>query len=903
MFLTIFTWWLWLELLGLIALPLAFNLFKNLPDKGYPLAKTLGILVLSYLLWLGASLHVLAFRRWSIALLLLILAVAAVLLARRQWASMRAFFRVHWRVIAITEMIFAGGIVGWSVIRAYNPFMQLPEHAMNFAFINTILRSAYMPPPDPWLAGYPLNYYYFGHFIMATLTELSGIPVYVTYNLAIGLIFSLAAMGVFSLTFNLTRGDSEHPASLRKAVFAGCAAIVFLLLVGNLEGTLEFMYAHNIGSPGFWNWIGIKGLTAPYSSAHWYPTETDWWVRAVRVLDTLTPEGGSLDLTLNDGVFFNLLVGYPHAHLMAVPFALLAGSFSLALFRGDRPAGWDWLKKNWLFFTLALVSVGALGPINSWDLATWGIMLVTIICVQGYITREPGSRWWLDTGVVAAAAFIGMFLLYIPYYNTYQAYGNLRPWLGPSARPLHQFLLLGFPASIGIAYLLWRSPRVLKKVSWKMAIVAVLPVAVPFAAWVFLGRKETPGPYTPSIPTKLLTAAPLLVVAVLTLFVLLFYMGRRTDHPNRSAMFQAVCLFTGFLITYGVELFYFQDAILGGRGNTVFKFYYHVWLLLAIAAGYGFYYLVFVWKPRSFLLKIARGSWWAIFLLLFAGSLIYPVAATLTKTNFFKGQPTLDGLSFLPPADRELLDWFSNNVKGTPVIAEASNIWSLEESRMSVRTGLPTIMGWVLHEKGWRGPDDRDFMARVKDLEVIYQNEDLFKVQALLDKYQVRYIVVGWVENQRYGAGIRERFDGWFERAFANSAGTVYKVSPAVWQTAKNARGTLVEMFYKDPYGDGYYQLANSVELPQDTYHLSARVKNPGTEKVTVYLEVTQSDGVKLVPLGAPEWELSPGGEVGLFMQGANLKPAGKTVQMVFNLKEKGSNKVLDTKVINVRSK
>jgi len=53
--LAVFTWWLIIEILGLAALPLTYRLFKNLPDRGYAFAKPMGILLTSYVLWIGAS--------------------------------------------------------------------------------------------------------------------------------------------------------------------------------------------------------------------------------------------------------------------------------------------------------------------------------------------------------------------------------------------------------------------------------------------------------------------------------------------------------------------------------------------------------------------------------------------------------------------------------------------------------------------------------------------------------------------------------------------------------------------------------------------------------------------------------------------------------------------------------
>ena len=67
--------WRW-PLLGLVALPFAFAVCRNLDDRGYFAAKSLGVLLLGYPVWLAASLHVLPYTRTSIVLVLAALAAA-----------------------------------------------------------------------------------------------------------------------------------------------------------------------------------------------------------------------------------------------------------------------------------------------------------------------------------------------------------------------------------------------------------------------------------------------------------------------------------------------------------------------------------------------------------------------------------------------------------------------------------------------------------------------------------------------------------------------------------------------------------------------------------------------------------------------------------------------------------
>ena len=57
--LIVLVWWLWIQIIGLAALPLAHHFFRRLPDRGYAFARPLGLLLTTYVLWMGGSLGLL----------------------------------------------------------------------------------------------------------------------------------------------------------------------------------------------------------------------------------------------------------------------------------------------------------------------------------------------------------------------------------------------------------------------------------------------------------------------------------------------------------------------------------------------------------------------------------------------------------------------------------------------------------------------------------------------------------------------------------------------------------------------------------------------------------------------------------------------------------------------------
>ena len=56
--LAVIVWWLALFLIGLIAWPITFSVFSGFHDRGYLLSRTLGWLLLGYIVWLLASLRI-----------------------------------------------------------------------------------------------------------------------------------------------------------------------------------------------------------------------------------------------------------------------------------------------------------------------------------------------------------------------------------------------------------------------------------------------------------------------------------------------------------------------------------------------------------------------------------------------------------------------------------------------------------------------------------------------------------------------------------------------------------------------------------------------------------------------------------------------------------------------------
>jgi streptogramin lyase len=117
-------------------------------------------------------------------------------------------------------------------------------------------------------------------------------------------------------------------------------------------------------------------------------------------------------------------------------------------------------------------------------------------------------------------------------------------------------------------------------------------------------------------------------------------------------------------------------------------------------------------------------------------------------------------------------------IRGTPVILEAQGASYQDFSRISMLTGLPTVLGWEHHVKQ-RGNPPEEVDARREAVSLIYSSNAAAPAENLLRRYHVGYVYVGWLERQTYPKQGLRKFDtekGLFEVAYENREAKLYRV-------------------------------------------------------------------------------------------------------------------------------
>ena len=237
-------WLLTVEVLGLLALPLCFVLFRRLPDRGMTLAKPMALVLLAYVLWIAGLTRLIPNTQGTIIAIAAAVAVVSAVVLRGQAKQVQEFVKAEWRTLVAAEAVFLVFFFLWLWVTSEAPAIRGTEKPMDFGFLNAVLQSRHFPPEDQWLSGHSISYYYGGHFIMALLVKLTAIPSNVGYNLAVSLVPALAATGAFGLLYNLVRLSGG---SIKAGIGFGLAAPALILLIGNLAGALEFVNVRGWG--------------------------------------------------------------------------------------------------------------------------------------------------------------------------------------------------------------------------------------------------------------------------------------------------------------------------------------------------------------------------------------------------------------------------------------------------------------------------------------------------------------------------------------------------------------------------------------------------------------------------------------------------------------------------------
>lgn len=797
-----------LELIALVTLPLTFVVFRPLPDRGYLLGKALGILLIGLVVWLLASLQWMAFSWASIALALALMAVASLGILVFRWQEIREFIRRRWSELLVAELIFLAAFLAFVLIRMANPDLWHPhrggEKPMDFAYLNAVMRSTFMPPYDPWFGGGYLNYYYWGQFLTALLIRATAIEPAVAFNLAVPTFFALTAGGVYSIVYNLVRSAAQKvddsigiisAAPRWSPALMGLVGVAFVAILGNLDGAIQ------VG-------LGVNSMLSgqPFG-------EFDFW-RSSRMMP---PDPPGHEIT--EFPFFTFLFADLHAHMMAIPFTVLVIGLSLAVALARKvPSPSEGGLGTWLNIarllnagTLRLavlgVAVGSLALLNTWDLPTYLIVAVASITFAEILSHGGfGFAALLRAGVKAMFMAAVGFVAFLPYhlsgetfYNSVESTTNTTVlWQFLAISGLFIFIIGTFAVD-ELANGARRQFNALRRkfgrlydaldgedgepvsVGWLVAvIIGALLIGLALTA-AFTGVVGS------TVPFALTLALALAVVGVGALM---------RNMPDAAQLgFALMLALVSLSLVIGLDFLRVEGDI--DRLNSIFKFYLQVWVMLGIASAYLLWRLFRI--QRSALSRVPYISQWWKFALaaLLLCAAIYPILGTQDRLrDRFDGYVTpltlngaafMDGVTFREhagdeialAADYEGIRWLQMNVEGSPIVLEGVTPSYRWGGRVSMYTGLPSVVGWQWHQEQQRAGYSHEVGNRRSDVETIYSTQDGGAALELMRKYGVEYVYLGHLERIYFPGGMDkfdDGIDGALNKVFDNGETAIYRV-------------------------------------------------------------------------------------------------------------------------------
>lgn len=631
-------------------------------------------------------------------------------------ARARSAGRLRWERILVLELIFFTLFTAYMYMKGFNPKAYGTEKMMDYGFMMSMFKTEYFPVEDFWFAGEGLNYYYFGQYIMTFLTKLSFSTVNYGYNLALGVGFAFCASLVYAMVCQIMgvfAAGKKKRVSGAVSHIAGALAAIAVTIAGN-----GHYIVFNRLVPMLWDILQIPGDRPGY----WFPNSTRY---IGYVPDTH-------DKTIHEFPSYSFILGDVHAHVVNITFVLtlVAVLFSFLMSRQEAMKTAVIKRRNGEkttvsimreTFRLPVVAVGYLIGIfmmsNYWDFPIYFVVAGAVILVSNAVICGFDKRTWGLTALHAVVVLAVAFLTALPFNMHFVAMAN-GILLAETHTPLYQLIILwGLQAMIVIGFvtaLIWKETQRNKK--------------------RILEKKEEEA---------------------------LHEDGEGGGRQNRFVLFlENLGIADLFILILGLcaiglvltpEVIYMSDIYAGDykRSNTMFKLVYQAYILFGISSGYILTRFILLKETRRQLKYGIVGLVLLLWTCGYFGTSVRAWFGDLSNESGYIGMRADRYIYEEQPTDAAAIAWLNENVEGRPVILEANGESYTIDNRVSVLTGLPTVLGWRVHEWLWHNSPE-PVNDRAAQIQTIYTSQDKELVRALLDQYQVTYLFIGTCEYNKY---------------------------------------------------------------------------------------------------------------------------------------------------------
>ena len=693
---TFWTWYLLALVLGAAAMPLTGRLFRRFQDRGWMFSKVTAIAVSGFLTWFLVAVKIIKFTTMTCIVVTLVCAAASLILyCREQKAGFECIPFAHLDLVYAEELLFFAAFLLWTYFAGFHPAAYGTEKFMDYGFMEAMMRSKTLPATDLWYSQGKINYYYGGQYFAVFLTKLSGAKVELTYNLMRTFVAGLAFAMPFSLVHQMVTDRLGKTRSRWKKALPSVTGILAGISV-SIAGNMHYVvYGQIIPF--------IRKLKGEEVSSYWFPDATRYI--------GFNPDVE--DKTIHEFPCYSFVLGDLHAHVVDIMFVLLLLGLLYAWMKkvrttelsGESMSRREFWKKQLLM--PQLLATGALLGMfhwtNYWDFVIYFVVTCGAALFMNIIGQKGKIRWALGvTAAQAAEILILATVIILPFTLQFDTSNMVQGIALAQHHSLpHQLLVL------------WGLPGIL-------TILFVVSLLV----------------------EKLRGAEQKSLYHLLTSIRL----------PDLFAVLMGLCAIGLVLIP---ELVYVRDIYENGnaRANTMFKLTYQAYIMFGMTMIYAIFRLLIIGKNKILKVLAFIGLFFFVWTCGYFGNSVHSWFGEVWKPSQYKG---LNATAFLEtdfPEDVNGIRWLKENISDAPVVLEANGDSYSEYERVSAMTGLPTIMGWYVHEWLWRG-NLSDLNAKIEEIQEIYTSTDETRVKELLEEYNVSYIFVGSCERNKYGADL-----------------------------------------------------------------------------------------------------------------------------------------------------
>ena len=691
---TFWTWYLLALVLGAVAMPLTGRLFRRFQDRGWMFSKVTAIAVSGFLTWFLVAVKIIKFTTMTCIVVTLVCAAASLILyCREQKAGFECIPFAHLDLVYAEELLFFAAFLLWTYFAGFHPAAYGTEKFMDYGFMEAMMRSKTLPATDLWYSQGKINYYYGGQYFAVFLTKLSGAKVELTYNLMRTFVAGLAFAMPFSLVHQMVTDRLGKTGSRWKKALPSVTGILAGISV-SIAGNMHYVvYGQIIPF--------IQKLKGEEVSSYWFPDATRYI--------GFNPDVE--DKTIHEFPCYSFVLGDLHAHVVDIMFVLLLLGLLYAWMKkvrttelsGESMSRRKFWKKQLLM--PQLLAAGALLGMfhwtNYWDFVIYFVVTCGAALFMNIIGQKGRSKWVLGvTAAQAAEVLILATVIILPFTLQFDTSNMVQGIALAKHHSLpHQLLVLwGLPGILTILFVVSLLIEKLRGAEQKSLYHLLTSIRLPDLFAVLMG----------------------LCAIGLVLIPELVYV--RDIYENRNA-----------------------------RANTMFKLTYQAYIMFGMTMIYAIFRLLVIGKNKILKVLAFIGLFFFVWTCGYFGNSVHSWFGEVWKPSQYKG---LNATAFLEtdfPEDVNGIRWLKENISDAPVVLEANGDSYSEYERVSAMTGLPTIMGWYVHEWLWRG-NLSDLNAKIEEIQEIYTSTDEARVKELLEEYNVSYIFVGSCERNKYGA-------------------------------------------------------------------------------------------------------------------------------------------------------